>query len=235
MKRIIISLLALAVAHCLTGCGPKCLEVKTAMSAEELEYDDAMRVNKLVDLRQRTVASAENDSDMNTFALEDHKFSVTAYELAAETMLRVINLESSGNPLYEEHRERIDAARCDLDKILEMKEEEFLLGKASGRDIQAMHAGLKALFRKEGEVSRYQLKDTLKDGLKAKRPASLDAPEDEQASKKEKKTEEAEEDEEENDEVYEEGSFLEDEESYERDDAEDEDTDEAEDDLDFIF
>ena len=44
MQRIVSTLAAIVFLNIATGCGPKCLDVKTAMSVEETKYDDAVRI-----------------------------------------------------------------------------------------------------------------------------------------------------------------------------------------------
>ncbi len=171
--------LVLALVFCLASplaCGPSCPEAKTAMSESDLKDEDATRVNEFVSRRKKIMEEAQQ-GEPDTFKLERYKFTVTAYELAIQTQLRIINLADS-SPLYKENIEEITETRCFLDKVLKdkfLKKEDITISDMTGKKIQEKHDLFSLLFGKEGRVSGRDLKDYYKTGVKLKpKPQSED-------------------------------------------------------------
>ena len=149
-----------------TGCGPKCPEVKTAMSDKELKDDDASRVNKMVDRRKKLMEKAESQQ-LATFDLERLQFSVTAYEMAIQLQLRIIELAAGGES-YAQNLAEINDTRCMMDDILQaklLKPDDYTLNDTTGKKIQEKYNLFKSLFGKEGEIPVYELESYYDNGL----------------------------------------------------------------------
>jgi hypothetical protein len=154
------------------SCGPSCPETKTAMSKNDLAKDDASRVNELVACRKSLMEEATS-GERDKFAMERIKFSVTAYELAIQMQLRIIELASSSS-LYDANIEEIQETRCMLDNLLEkkaIKKEDLTMSDIKGRSIQKRFALFRKLFGKEGETSNYELKEYFQKGIKVEAKA----------------------------------------------------------------
>lgn len=164
----------LVVAACGFGalcCGPACPEVLSGLDEAELMAGDVARVNDLVARRKAAVAEAEG-GDLDTFAMDRIKFSVTAYELAIGDQLRIIKLSPrhGDSALYGDNRELVDMVRCNIDALLEREGHTVI--DSEGRDVQRLHAQVKRVFRKEGETKGPELETYLEEGIPS-------APEDE--------------------------------------------------------
>ena len=100
--------------------------------------------------------------------MERIKFSVTAYELAIQMQLRIIELASSSD-LYDANLEEINDTRCLLDELLAPKKinkDDLTVSDRMGKDIQERFSLFKKLFGKEGAVSNYELKEYYQKGIK---------------------------------------------------------------------
>ncbi len=163
------------------ACGPKCPEVKSAMSESELTDDDATRVNEFV-TRRKALMEEAREGEKSSFELERLKFSVTAYEMAIQLQLRIIELASTSE-LYEANIDEITDTRCLLDEVLEekvVKKDDYSITDGVGKEIQQKHALFRKLFGKDGEVSGYELKQYFEKGIKVKKkPDGEDNDEDE--------------------------------------------------------
>jgi hypothetical protein len=163
----IITLLVIGIST--SSCGPKCPEIKTAMSQSESEYDDALRINKLVEKRKLAIKETETGG-LHSSVIKRIQFSVTAYELAINSQMRIVALAELGHKLYDENIEIINETRCMLDKILEADDDQFEIKTNDGSDIQKRHAALEKIFRRECEVQKNEFKSVLKKGVEAKAP-----------------------------------------------------------------
>lgn len=164
-KAVITSILAFFLASPL-ACGPKCPEAKSAMSETEMVKDDATRINGFVE-RRKSLVAGDDDGGYDTFELQRVKFSVTAYELAIQIQLRIIKLAESSE-LYEKNIDTIMKTRCFLDEILKanlINKDSKVLSDRQGKDIQEKHVLFKKLFGKNGEPSKYELKDCYESGI----------------------------------------------------------------------
>ncbi|MCP4679288.1 MAG: hypothetical protein GY854_28130 [Deltaproteobacteria bacterium] len=184
------------------ACGPKCPEVKTAMSESEMVNDDATRVNEFV-ARRKAIMDDAKTGDNNTFEVERIKFSVTAYELAIQLQLRIIELAASSEQ-YEANIDQMTETRCFFDKIIEknpVEKGKATLSDSEGKKIQEKFALFKQLFSKEGEVSKYELKQFYQKGIKVKSKPKSDSDEDSDGDEDKEEGEE-EEDDDDDDENY---------------------------------
>ena len=168
-----ISLLVAAIAGFATaGCAPKCAKVITTKTPEDLNYEDAVRINNFVKRRASAMKEAEGG---NMYTVEDAKLTVTACEFAIHMTVRTRNLFEDGSPLYEQNLSEINETRCFLDDVLASKGK--LIGKGkdaffSGgtvKDIRAHHEKFAELFGEEGTLSERAVTDIYKNGVKAKK------------------------------------------------------------------
>ncbi len=161
------------------ACGPKCPEVKTAMSTSEMVKDDATRVNEFV-ARRKAIMDEARTGENSSFEVERFKFSVTAYELAIQLQLRIIELAASSEN-YEANIDEITEIRCFFDKIIDknpIEKGKATLSDSKGKKIQEKFALFKQLFNKEGEASKYELKQFYEKGIKVKTLPKSDSDED---------------------------------------------------------
>ena len=118
----------------------------------------------MVERRRAVMADAEQEG-LSTFEVERIKFSVTAYELAARTQLRIIKLSPryEDSEAYEKNQPLINDARCLIDELLQP--EGHSVPDGIGRKIQQMHDRFKAQIRKEGTLSSSEFATYLEDGI----------------------------------------------------------------------
>jgi hypothetical protein len=166
-KALAITLVAITGVLTSAGCGPSCPEVKAALDEDEAMAGDVARVNALVDKRDMAIIEA-GEEDHDQFHIQRLKFSVTAFELAVETQVRIIKISPryENSDLYEEHAVLINEIRCELDELVAQDGHEVT--DRVGRDLQARHKQLGSLLRKEGEVSGSELRDYLENGIGGK-------------------------------------------------------------------
>ena len=170
------------LAWCLTSvwaCGPKCPEIKSAMSQEEIENDDTARINGLVKRRKAVIAEAEK-GQQPSLTMERFRFSVTAYEQAIELQLRISELMGT-SAQYAQHSKELTDMRCTLDAIIEqrnLEDGDVVLSDREGRDIQQLAARLGELFGGEGKIRAQDLKTYYEQGigLENEPPATAPAP-----------------------------------------------------------
>lgn len=157
-------LACLATAVVAAACGPTCLETVSALDESAALAGDVARVNELVERRRAAMEDAEG-GDHDAFAMQRLKFSVTAFELAAEAQLRVIKAspkyEDAG--VYEEQRALVDELRCAVEELLE--DDGHLVSDSDGRRLQRLHARLDRAFRDAGTLTRSELRGYLADGI----------------------------------------------------------------------
>ncbi|MDJ0764614.1 MAG: hypothetical protein QNJ97_16670 [Myxococcota bacterium] len=192
---LLVSMIALLLAGPL-ACGPKCPEIKQAMSESELAEDDANRVNAFVG-RRKAVMQEAGGGDKNPLEMQRLKFSVTAYELAIQIQIRIIELASNSD-LYQENLDTIDEARCFFDDILAEKlinKEDVSVSDRIGKKIQEKHVLFGRLFKNEGAPSSYELKEFYEKGIKLKKPAAEEDEDDEDDEDEEEEEDEGEGDE----------------------------------------
>lgn len=154
------------------GCGPKCPEVKSAMPENELKNDDIGRVNKLVERRKKLIQSAESEQ-LPSFDVERLRFSVTAYEMAIQMQLRIIELSASSDA-YGQNLEEIHKTRCLIDDVLEaklLKPDDVTLTDTAGKRIQERFTLFEGLFSKEGEIPQHKLELYYEKGYVENEPA----------------------------------------------------------------
>lgn len=155
-----------------TGCGPSCAKVIATKSPEDLNYEDAVRINDFVKRRQAAMQEAEG---AGVYTVEDAKKTVTACEFAVHMLVRIRNLFEEGNPLYEQNLEEINDTRCFLDEVLISKGK--LVGKGKGAflstgscdDIRVRYKKFEKLFGDKGTLSERAVNDIYKKGVKAKK------------------------------------------------------------------
>lgn len=166
-KSLAVLLLVTTWIATLAGCGPSCPEVKAALDEDEAMAGDVARVNALVDKRDGAMIEA-GEGGHDQFHMQRLKFSVTAYELAVETQVRIIKISPryENSDLYEQQADLINEIRCELDDLIAQDGHEIT--DRVGRDIQARHKQLASVLRKEGEVSGSELKDYLANGIGGK-------------------------------------------------------------------
>jgi len=155
------------------ACGPSCPKVKSAMNDKQLANDDASRVNEFVE-RRKTLMDQARGGDVDPFTLQRIKFSVTAYELAIQIQVRIIELAASSD-MYKTNIDEINATRCLLDDVLKerlINKEDVTVSDTTGREIQERHVLFKQIFGKEGEASKYDLEQYYKSGIKLKKEAT---------------------------------------------------------------
>jgi hypothetical protein len=147
------------------ACTPKCQKLKAALDDVRVTSEDVARINSLVAKRKAAIAEAA-ESDQDTFSLEKLRFSVTGYELAVETQLRVVRISPKfdNSPLYKEYRDVFDAMRCDLDALAE-DPERHKISNAEGNMIQAWSQRVGAILRNEGKLSHGELNGYLEEGI----------------------------------------------------------------------
>ncbi|MFO8070661.1 MAG: hypothetical protein R6V85_02190 [Polyangia bacterium] len=146
------------------GCGPTCPEIKAGLDDEQLMAGDVARVNELVERRRSAVEEAER-GDHDSFAMRRLEFSVTAWEMAIETQVRIIKASPRYENLdvYQEQRELIDGIRCRLDELLASGK--HLVKDAMGREVQRGHDAIAKLFKRECEVPGSELKTYYDEGI----------------------------------------------------------------------
>jgi hypothetical protein len=152
----------------LWACTPKCPKAKAALDDVQITSEDVARINRLVDKRKAAMAEGAAGG-LDTFSLEKLRFSVTGYELAVETQLRIVKISPKfdGSPLYTEYREVFDAMRCDFDALIE-EPERHKISDAEGAMIQRWSQRVGAILRKEGQLSHGELNGYLEEGIRDK-------------------------------------------------------------------
>jgi hypothetical protein len=150
----------------LASCASKCPKVKAALNPVQITGEDVARINRLVEKRKAAIADAAAQGH-DTFSLDKLRFSVTGYELAVETQLRIVKISPKfdNSPLYEEYRAVFDAMRCDFDTLIE-EPDEHTISDTEGRAIQRWSQRIRAILRKEGELSQGELNDYLEEGIR---------------------------------------------------------------------
>jgi hypothetical protein len=164
----LVFIAAAALAASIGGpaaCIPKCQKLKAALDDVKITSEDVVRINSLVAKRKAAIAEAA-DGDQDTFSLEKLRFSVTGYELAVETMLRIIKISPKfdNSPLYKEYRKLFDAMRCDFDALAE-DPETHKISDAEGSMIRAWSQRVGAILRNEGKLSHGELNGYLEEGI----------------------------------------------------------------------
>lgn len=151
----------------LAGCAPKCEKVKAALDDVQTTSEDVVMINALVDKRKAAVADA-SAGEHDTFALEKLRFSVTGYELAAETLLRVVKISPKfdNSPLYKEYRGLFDEMRCDFAALVG-DPESHRITDAQGGMIQRWGRRVAAVLRNEGRLSHSELNGYLESGIRS--------------------------------------------------------------------
>lgn len=164
-RLLITGALVLALA---AACGPKCPEVKAKFDDVQITTEDVARVNRLVEKRKAAIAEASAPGK-GTFAIDRLRFSVTGYELAIETQLRVIKISPKfdNSPLYKEYRPLFDEMRCFFDTLV-AEPEKHVLADAEGRDIRRWSERVGAVLRKEGRLGPGELAGYLEEGIRDK-------------------------------------------------------------------
>ena len=150
----------------LTACAAtKCPKTKAALDDVHTTGEDVARINRLVDKRKAAIAEADAGGH-DTFALEKLRFSVTGYELAVETQLRIVRISPKfdDSPLYGEYRGVFDAMRCDFDALVG-DPEDHSVSEAEGSMIQRWSQRVSAILRKEGKLTVGELNDYLEEGI----------------------------------------------------------------------
>ncbi len=170
---LITSLLFVAVGFVAqAGCGPNCAKIITTKSPEDLDYEDALRINDFVKRRAAAIKDAEGG---NMYMVEDAKRTVTACEFGIQMMVQVRNLNEAKSPLYEQNITKINDTRCFLDDVLLSKGK--LIGKGKGavlssgtaNDLRARLDEFKEMFGEEGTVSERTINEIYKNGVKVKK------------------------------------------------------------------
>jgi hypothetical protein len=147
------------------ACTPRCQKLKAALDDVRITSEDVARINSLVAKRKAAIAEAA-EGEQDTFSLEKLQFSVTGYELAVETQLRVVKISPKfdNSPLYEEYRNVFDAMRCDLDALAE-DPGRHKISNAEGSEIRAWSQRVGAILRNEGKLSPGELSGYLEEGI----------------------------------------------------------------------
>jgi hypothetical protein len=159
------------------GCGPNCAKIITTKSPDDLNYEDAVRINDFVKRRAAAMKEAEGG---NMYAVEEAKNTVIACEFAIQMMVQVKNLYEEKNKLYDENLTEINDTRCFLDESLASKGKLMGKGKAAFlstgtcTDIRARHEKFENLFGEEGTLSETGITDVYKKGVKAKKKGAKD-------------------------------------------------------------
>lgn len=170
---LITSLLFVAVGFVAqAGCGPNCAKIITTKSPEDLDYEDALRINDFVKRRAAAMKDAEGG---NMYMVEDAKRTVTACEFGIQMMVQVRNLNEAKSPLYEQNLAKINDTRCFLDDVLLSKGK--LIGKGKGavlssgtaNDLRVRLDEFKEMFGEEGTVSERSINAIYKNGVKVKK------------------------------------------------------------------
>lgn len=156
------------------GCGPNCAKIVTTKSPEDLNYEDALRINDFV--KRRTAAmKAADGGDM--YIVEDAKLTVTACEFAIHMMLRTKNLYEDQNPLYEENIAKINETRCYLDEVLTSKGKligkgkDAFLSSGTAEEMRDRFEEFENIFGKEGTLSERSTAEIYNKGVKSKKKA----------------------------------------------------------------
>jgi len=147
------------------ACTPKCQKLKAALDDIKITSEDVVRINRFVEKRKAAIAEgAEGEHD--TFSLEKLRFSVTGYELAVETQLRVVRISPKfdNSPLYKEYRKVFDAMRCDFDGVAE-EPERHKISDADGAMIRRWSQRIGAILRNEGKLTSGELNGYLAEGI----------------------------------------------------------------------
>jgi hypothetical protein len=155
-----------AFAAALSACGSKCPQAKSALDDVKVASEDVARVNRLVEKRKAAMAEVAAGGQ-GTLVIQNLRFSVTGYELAVENQLRLLKISPKfdNSPLYREYRGVFDAMRCDFDALV-AEPEEHRLSDADGHAVQEWSKRLRAILRKEGQLSQGELKGYLEEGIR---------------------------------------------------------------------
>jgi len=161
---IAVAVLAASIGG-LAACTPKCPKLKAALDEVQTTSEDVVRINRLVEKRKAAIAEAA-EGEHDTFSLEKLRFSVTGYELAVETQLRVVKISPKfdDSPLYKEYRSVFDAMRCDLDALAE-EPERHKISDADGSLIRRWSQRIGAILRNEGKLTQGELNGYLEEGI----------------------------------------------------------------------
>jgi hypothetical protein len=161
---IAVSMLAASIGGP-AACAPKCPKIKAALDDVQITSEDVGRINAFVAKRKAAIAEAAA-GDQDTFSMEKLRFSVTGYELAVETQLRVVKISPKfdDSPLYKEYRGVFDAMRCDFDALSE-EPERHRISDADGSMIRAWSQRVGAILRSEGRLTSGELNGYLEEGI----------------------------------------------------------------------
>jgi hypothetical protein len=170
---VIVSVIVAAIGFTAQmGCGPNCAKLITAKSPEDLNYEDAVRINDFVKRRKAAMKEAEGG---NMYAVEEAKRTVTSCEFAIQMMVQTKNMYEIGSPQYEKNLTEINDTRCFFDEVLMSKGKlvgkgkESFLSASTCNDIRARYEKYNGLFGDEGTLSERAINDVYKKGVKAKK------------------------------------------------------------------
>jgi hypothetical protein len=149
----------------LASCGPKCPEVKSSLGEDDVTKEDISRVNLLVAKRKEAMADAAAGENA-TVPISKLQFSVTAYELAIEAELRVIQISPKfeGSELWAKNRVLFDDMRCYFDGLV-AADTPHVISDPVGRDIQQWSQKVAEILKTQGTVSDYDLREYLEKGM----------------------------------------------------------------------
>jgi len=138
-----------------------------SLSEEETAGEDVGRVNRLVAKRKEAMDEASQGGESNS--LSRLQFSVTAYELAIQTQLRIIKIspKQENSPMYSEHRKMFDEMRCFFDELV-AEGTGHEIADPVGRDVQLWSKKIGDILKNQGRLSSYELRRFFEEGIRGK-------------------------------------------------------------------
>jgi len=205
-----------------TACGPSCPETLDTYSELELHNSDIMRVNRLVLLRKAAMEEIES-TQSDPFRVRRLRFSVTAFEIAMETQVRIIILTSEYSDRDEvvNNSTRLAEVRCIIEEIA--SKENYEVKDSEGLELQKIKKEMQKTYGRMARPRKRTLKKVFAKGLE---PVEIKEEVDEDSvQEEEEEFVPPERDEETEEEPEDENEYLDDDEYEEEDDTEDYDVD----------